>query len=95
MIKISVTSPETRHMKGIGKTSGKPYDFHIQTAYAHTISDTGVISDFPDKFEFTLRDGQAPYPRGAYELAPNAIAVSRDGKLEIVTVLKPVPAVKQ
>ena len=81
-------------MKGIGKTSNKPYDFHIQTGYAHTIADTGVLSDFPDKFEFTLRDGQPPYPRGEYQLSPSAILVGRDGKLEVSTLLKPLSVAK-
>jgi hypothetical protein len=54
MLKIVITSPEFREMKGIGKTSGKPYHMRIQTAHAFTVSPDGVPSEFPDKFEIAL-----------------------------------------
>ena len=82
MLKIVITSPEFREMKGIGKASGKPYHMRIQTAHAFTVSPDGVTSEFPDKFEIALEDGQFPYARGSYSLAPSAIQVSRDGRLE-------------
>ncbi len=92
MIKIAVTSPEFREMKGIGKASGKPYHMRIQTAHAFTVSADGVVSEFPDKFEIALEDGQFPYPRGSYVLAPSAVQVSRDGRLECRPRLIPAPA---
>ena len=76
-------------MKGIGKASGKPYDFNIQTGYAHVMDDHGVLGDFPEKFEFTLAQDQKPYERGSYVLAPSSLFVGRDGKLELKTVLTP------
>jgi len=83
MIKIVITSPEIREMKGIGKTSGKPYHMRIQTAHAYTVNKTdGSVLEFPDKFEIPLEADQTPYPRGAYTLAPSALYVSRDGRLE-------------
>lgn len=91
MIKIVVTSPEVRNMKGIGKTSGKPYDLNFQTAHAFTVSPDGVVAEFPDKFEIMLEERQVPYQRGAYTLAPSAVQVSRDGKLECRPRLVPVP----
>jgi hypothetical protein len=82
MIKIAITSPDIREMKGIGKTSGKPYHMRIQTAHAFTVSADGVVAEFPDKFEIALDENQQPYPRGTYQLAPSAVQVSRDGRLE-------------
>jgi len=91
MIKIVITSPEIRNMKGIGKTSGRPYDMNFQTAYAFTVDkNTGAVVDFPDKFEFTLETGQLPYSRGTYTLAPSALYVGRDGHIEVTTRLVPV-----
>lgn len=93
MIKIVITSPEVRNMKGIGKTSGKPYDMNFQTGYAFTQDkNTGLVAEFPDKFEFTLETGQAPYPKGNYTLSPSALYVGRDGHIEVTTRLVPLAA---
>lgn len=92
MIKIVISSPEVRNMKGIGKTSGKPYDLNFQTAHAFTVSPDGVMCDFPDKFEIMLDAGQTPYARGTYTLSPSAVYVSRDGNLDIRPRLVPVAA---
>lgn len=94
MIKIAITSPEIREMKGIGKTSGKPYHMRIQTGHAFTISPDGVVAEFPDKFEIALEENQPPYARGAYTLSPSAVQVSRDGRLECRPRLVPAPVVK-
>lgn len=93
MIKIRITSPDIREMKGIGKTSQKPYHMRFQTGYAYTVdASTGAVVEFPDKFEITLEDGQAPYARGEYTLAPSAVFVNRDGRLDMRPRLAPVPA---
>jgi len=83
MLTIAITSPEIREMKGIGKTSGKPYHMRIQTAHAFTVNADGVLSEFPDKFEIALDEGQFPYARGKYQLADSSLMVSRDGRLEV------------
>lgn len=93
MTKIFITSPEIREMKGIGKTSLKAYHLRFQNAHAFTVNAEGVVAEFPDKFEIMLEDGQFPYQRGYYTLAPNAIQVSRDGKLEVRPRLVPAPVV--
>ena len=92
MITIAITSPEFREMKGIGKASGKPYHMRIQTAHAFTVSADGVLSEFPDKFEIALDEGQFPYARGNYHLADSSVVVSRDGRLEVRPRLVPVTA---
>lgn len=83
MLTIAITSPEIREMKGIGKTSNKPYHMRIQTAHAFTVNVDGVLSEFPDKFEIALEDGQFPYARGKYQLADSSLTVSREGRLEV------------
>lgn len=92
MIKIAITSPDIREMKGIGKASGKPYHMRIQTAHAFTINPDGVIAEFPDKFEIALEEHQAPYQRGHYTLHPSAVYVGRDGRMEVRPRLVPVAA---
>jgi len=92
MIKIFVTSPEVRRMQGVGKVSGKAYDMSFQTGHAFTIDAAGVVSEFPEKFEFVLEKDQVPYQRGAYTLAPSCPYVDRDGHLAIRTRLIPAPA---
>ncbi len=91
MIKIKITSPDVREMKGIGKTSGKPYHMRFQTGYAYTVDKAGVVVEFPDKFEISLEADEAPYARGDYMLAPSAVFVNRDGRLDMRPRLQPVP----
>lgn len=94
MIQIRITSPHIREMKGIGKTSGKPYHMRIQTGHAFTVSNDGVIGEFPDKFEIALEESQQPYQRGTYTLHPSSVYVSRDGRIDIRPRLVAVPAPK-
>lgn len=89
MIKIAITSPDIREMKGIGKTSGKPYHMRIQTAHAFTVATDGTVAEFPDKFEIALDEGQTPYPRGTYTLSPSAVFVGREGRMEVRPRLVP------
>lgn len=92
MIKIIITSADFREMKGIGKTSGKPYHMRFQTGHAYTVAPDGTVAEFPDKFEITLEDDQVPYPRGHYMLSPSAVFVNRDGRMDVRPRLVPVPA---
>lgn len=92
MIKIAITSPDIREMKGIGKTSGKPYHMRFQTGHAFTVSADGAVAEFPDKFEISLEDGQLPYARGTYTLSPSAVFVNRDGRMDVRPRLVPVAA---
>lgn len=93
MIKIAITSPDIREMKGVSKTSGKPYHMRIQTAHAFTVTPDGVVAEFPDKFEIALEENQLPFARGHYTLSPSAVYVGRDGRMEVRPRLIPaVPA---
>lgn len=92
MIKVVISNPEVREMKGVGKVSGKPYHMRFQTAHAYTMDKDGVVAEFPDKFEITLEDGQAPYARGHFQLSPSSVYVSREGRMEMRPRLVPVAA---
>lgn len=88
MIKIRVLSDKVQVLKGVGKTSGKPYELHIQTGYAYTVDGDGAVAEIPEKFEFILGDdGQGgiarPMPRGDYVLSPSAVYVDRSGRMAI------------
>lgn len=92
MIKIRILTDKTQHLKGIGRSSGKPYDMHIQTAYAFTIDRDGTVSEIPEKFEFVLDQDQSPFPRGDYTLTPDAVYIDRNGRMGINPKFKPLPA---
>ena len=93
MIKIVISNPEVREMKGVGKTSGRPYHMRFQTGHAFAVDkDTGAVAEFPDKFELQLDDGQLPYSKGAYQLSPSSLYVSREGRLECRPRLLPLKA---
>ena len=83
MIKIQILTADLREMKGVGKTSGKPYHMRIQTGYAFTVGNDGAVAPFPDKFEIALEETQQPFQPGVYTLAPNSVYVNRDGRLEM------------
>ena len=97
MIKIRVLSDKCNILKGIGKESGKPYEMHIQTAYAYTVSDTGEVAEIPEKFEFVLPKDEAgqivkPLGRGDYTISPAAVYIDRNGRMSINPRLIPVAA---
>lgn len=93
MIKIVISTTDIREMKGNAKATGNPYHLRIQTAHAFTVDkDSGSVSEFPDKFEISLEKDQTPYLRGAYQLAPSAVFVGRDGRLEVRPRLVPLTA---
>ncbi len=89
MIKITVPALPTRNMKGIGKTSGKPYDLTFQTVYCHTADQTGQPLPFPEKTEIILDAGAAAFPPGEYTLSPNSLYVDRQGSLAVAPKLVP------
>jgi hypothetical protein len=91
MIKIVVDSSEIVERRGVSKTSGNDYHLRIQTAYAFTVKDSGAVSQFPDKFEILLEKDVAPYAPGNYTLAPSAVFVGRDGRIELRPRLTAVP----
>jgi hypothetical protein len=92
MVKISITSSDVRNMKGIGKTSLKPYDLNFQTAYVHTCDKSGNANPYPEKVEMMLEKDPAngavmSYTVGDYELAPASIYVDRQGNLSLRPLL--------
>lgn len=92
MIRFTVPALPLRQMKGIGKTSQKPYDFHVQTVYVHTVDLEGKPSPFPEKTELSHDKPEDAYAPGEYQLAPASIYVDRMGRLAIgakLVALKP------
>lgn len=88
MIKIRILTDKTQVLKGVGKTSGKPYELHIQTGYAFTVDDSGAVAEIPEKFEFILpSDDQGliakPFARGDYTISPASFFVDRNGRLSL------------
>lgn len=94
MIKVTVLDTPIRNMKGVSKTSGKPYDLDFQTIWLHTVSPDGTVSPFPEKTEIILdRDsftGQTNrYPAGDYTLHPSSIRLGQKGEPEVALRLVP------
>lgn len=89
MILVTVAQTTVRELSGNSKATGKPYHLRFQAGYAHTVDADGNKPPFPEKFEISLRDNQAPYPVGDYTLDASAIYIDRDGKLAITPRLKP------
>lgn len=88
MIKIRILKDTVQVLKGVGKDSGKPYELHIQTAYAYTVDESGEVTEIPEKFEFILhRDASGeivpPLARGDYTISPAAFYVDRQGRLSL------------
>lgn len=94
MIKVTVADTRIRNMKGVGKTSGKPYDMDFQTIWLHTVADDGTPSPFPEKTEIILdRDPSTgrtnPYQPGEYTLHPSSIRLGLNGSPEVALRLVP------
>lgn len=99
MVKIRILSDKINILKGTGKESGKPYEMHIQTAYAYTVNDLGEVAEIPEKFEFVLpkdADGfiSKPLARGDYTLSPSAVYIDRNGRMSINPRLMPIAGAK-
>lgn len=89
MIKFTVPALPLRPMKGIGKTSQKPYDFQLQTVYVHTVDSNGQPLPFPEKTELSHDTAAEAYPPGEYALSPASIVLDRQGKLMVAPKLLP------
>jgi hypothetical protein len=94
MLNVTITSPAIREMKGVGKTSGKPYHMGFQTAWIHTFEKDGTPMPFPEKVEIILdkaEDGAFLFhPAGKYQLHPSSIYVDQNGGLAVAPRLVPV-----
>lgn len=92
MIRITVAQTTVRELKGVSKTSGKPYHMRFQNGYAFTQDKDGNQPPFPEKFEISLDNDQPAYTPGDYTLHPSAVYVDRDGRLAVSARLTPVKA---
>lgn len=92
MLKVTVAQTTVKEVKGVSKTSGKPYHMRFQSAYAHTVDKEGNPPPFPEKFEIILDHDALAYPPGEYTLHPSALYVDRDGRLACSPRLTPAKA---
>lgn len=90
MIRITVPALPLRHQKGVGKASGKPYDFHAQTIYCHTSDTEGNPLPFPEKSEITVDTPSEAYAPGDYTLSPASLYIDRQGRLAVAPKLVPI-----
>lgn len=81
MLRIEVMGPDVEERRGDGWTSRK------QTAYVH-LPDKA----YPQEIKIRLEDGQAPYPKGNYTLAPESIYIDKYKSLAIGAKLVPLAA---
>ena len=91
MIRVTVAQSTVRELKGVSKTSGKPYHMRFQAGYAHTVDRDGNTPPYPEKFEISLSQDDQPYAPGEYTLSPSAVYVDRDGRLAVSPRLTPIP----
>lgn len=89
MIKITIAQTTVKEVKGISKTSGKPYHMRFQSAYAHTVDKDGNPPPYPEKFEVILDADAQPFAPGDYTLQPSALYIDRDGRLACAPKLTP------
>jgi hypothetical protein len=94
MINVTILSDRVREMKGVGKTSGKPYHLAFQDAYFYVCGPDGKPNELPDRAEIILEKDEFTgkhivHAPGKYVLHPSSIAVGRDG-LQITPKLVPV-----
>ncbi|WP_234264909.1 G5P family DNA-binding protein [Hydrogenophaga sp. NFH-34] len=87
MLKVTITSTAIREMKGVGKTSGKPYHMAFQTGWVHTFERDGNPMPFPEKIELNLDRNEAGdfqlYQPGEYQLHPSSLYVDHNGGLSV------------
>jgi hypothetical protein len=75
----------------VGKVSQKPYDFHSQTVYAHTVDDNGQPLPFPEKTEISHDKPSDAYAPGDYALSPASLYIDpKTGRLAVAPKLVPI-----
>lgn len=89
MIKIEIDTNRAQRFKGEAKSTGKPYDFQIQPAWAWLFNRDGTPAKYPKEFKYRLGGEDLPLQVGAYTLHPSGFYV-RDDALHFTPVLTPV-----
>jgi hypothetical protein len=74
---VEILKALPRTLSGISKKTGNEYSFKVQEGYLHS------AEAYPEKFEFTLKDGENGYQKGMYELADSSVYVDRQGHLAL------------
>lgn len=85
-LRIEVKSNLVQEISGTSK-AGKPYHIRKQAAWAYTYDQMGALNPFPERIEFTLADGQQPFPAGNYTLSPASFYV---GDFHSLSISRPI-----
>jgi len=75
MILFEIDSTAVETFSGVSKTTGRPYNFSVQSAYAYTVDSAGKERKFPEIVQINLKDGAKPYPVGKYTVCPSSLYV--------------------
>jgi len=78
MWKVEIEDAQVEDIQGTSQRTGKPYHMRKQSGYLHAPGQR-----YPEKFEFLLDQGQAPFAPGLYRFGPGAIHVDRRGGLSV------------
>jgi hypothetical protein len=88
---IEVLSNLVQEINGTSK-AGKPYSIRKQAAWAHTYDPMGAPNPHPERIEFSLADGQQPFPVGKYTIDPACFYVGDFHALNVGRILlEPLP----
>lgn len=82
MFTVEIKSAQTRERSGTSNATGKPYSFHIQTAWLHL-----PHKPYPTEIELTFDRAEQAYPVGVYVLSPDSFDVDRNKRVTVRPVL--------
>lgn len=85
-LRIEIKSNLVQDISGTSK-AGKPYHIRKQAAWAHTYDAQGALNPYPERMEFSLADGQEPFPVGNYTLSPASFYI---GDFNLLSIGRPI-----
>lgn len=98
MIKVTVSSTNTRHFSGNSKATGKPFSLTFQKVWLHLYERDGSKKPYPQEVEIILekdKDGAALFFNpGEYQLHPSSIYVDQRGNVAVAPRLVAVQSAK-
>ena len=91
MLQVAIYDSEIKKLEGVSKKTGNEYSFAVQEAYIFLLNPkTGKQQRHPQKIELMLDDENSGYVPGHYQLAPESIQISKEGRFVINPILKAV-----
>lgn len=77
-MRLEIKSTELKNKQGIGKSSGKPYNFFEQKAWAHLPD-----KPYPVETTVTVDSGSSAYAVGMYDLGQASFYINKFGQLAV------------